>query len=161
MIESNAGLTEELLLHDEDFPLNYVHMVHPDDYKITNNYNSQFIMHSRFGRHNRLIARVSWKVSENAYMPLSFVCDTGAPSYFYLSINTLNELSKYNILKTDDRGNMYVKVYKSQTDTFLANIEETPHVHKNANIIGLKALQKLELHLTNESFSFNSDFLHL
>ena len=161
MIESDTRSIEELLLHDEDFPTGYVNMVHPDDYKVTSRYVSEFIVHSRFGRHNRLIARVSWKILNNTYMPLSFVCDTGAPSHFYLSVSTLNELSKYNALKTDERGTMYVKVFKNHTDTFLANIEETPHIHKNANIIGLKALQKLELHLSDQGFSFNSDFIHL
>jgi hypothetical protein len=34
MIESNIQSIEELLLHDEDFPLNYVDMTHPDDYKV-------------------------------------------------------------------------------------------------------------------------------
>ena len=161
MIESDIRLTEELLLHDEDFPENYINMVHPTDYEVTNSYKSEFIMHSRFGRHNRLIARISWRVSDNTYMPISFVCDTGAPSHFYLSLNTLNKLSKYDVLKTDERGTMYVKILKNTRDTFLANIEETPHIHKNANIIGLKALQKLELHLNDHGFSFNKNFVHL
>jgi hypothetical protein len=161
MIESNIQSIEELLLHDEDFPINYVDMTHPDDYKVTCSSNSEFIMHSRFGRHNRLIARVSWKISDNTYMPLSFVCDTGAPSHFYLSVNALNKLGEYNVFKTDERGTMYVKVFKTPTETFLANIEETPHVHKNANIIGLKALQKLELHVSDQRFSFNSNFTYL
>ena len=67
-------ITEEL--HDEDFPNEYVHMAHPDDYKEV----QEFTYHTRYGRHDRLIARVAWKLTESV-VPMSFVCDTGAPSH--------------------------------------------------------------------------------
>lgn len=161
MIESDVTTVEELLLHDEDFPNNYINMAHPDDYKETNNFSPEYICHSYHGRHNRLIARVAWKISNNNLIPMSFVCDTGAPSHMYLSKYAYDTLEKHNRILTDDRGNQYVKIHLNKTTTFNANIEETPHIHKNANIIGLKALKKLHLALKDDTFSFNENFQYL
>ena len=72
MIEEGATTIEELLLHDEDFPEEYVHMAHPGDYKAVQEFKPQFIMHSHFGRHNRLIARVAWKTGNGTVLPMSF-----------------------------------------------------------------------------------------
>lgn len=113
MIADEQTVIEELLVHDEDFPPNYVDMAHPDDYKLTHEKICQFIMHKRFGRHNRLIARVPWKVQKEKYVYISFICDTGAPSHFYLSKKkALTTLSDHNILQNDERNNLYVKVHK-------------------------------------------------
>ena len=161
MIEADVTIIEELLLHDEDFPNNYINMAHPDDYKETNNFEPQYINHSYHGRHNRLIARVAWKMSNGIFVPMSFVCDTGAPSHLYLSTQAYNILEKYNRVLIDDRGNQYVKIHLNETKTFNANIEETPHIHRNANIIGLKALKRLHLALKDDTFSFNNEFLYL
>ena len=160
-MEADTTVVEELLLHDEDFPSNYHNMAHPDDYKPINTFDPQFVYHSYHGRHDRLIARVAWKVSDALFVPMSFVCDTGAPSHLYLSKEAYRVLEEYKRLLTDDRGNQYVKIHLDETTTFNANVEETPHMHKNANIIGLKALIQLHLILKDKSFSFNSNFVYL
>lgn len=107
MIENNT--LEELLLHDEDFPEGYKNMAHPSDYKEVKTFNPEFIYHSYFGRHNRLILRVAWKVSESVMIPMSFVCDTGAPSHLYLSKKAFSVLNKYNLILEDDKEAKYVK----------------------------------------------------
>ena len=158
MMDSNV--IEELLLHDEDFPKNYVNMRHPEDYIIFAEFKPQFICHSYFGRHNRLIARVAWKVSDNVMIPMSFVCDTGAPSHLYLSTEAMEVLNNAKLLLTDDKGTPYMKMHKNASETFPATVEETPYVHKHANILGLKALKQLSLHLSGEAFNFNSEFAY-
>jgi len=144
----DQDIVEELLLHDEDFPDNYRYMAHPDDYKETATFDPQFIYHSHIGKHNRLIARIAWKVPttnerslqekldsrtpENYKMiPMSFVCDTGAPSHFYLSKKALQVLQEYGIIKEDDRETQYVRVHVNKNVTFNANVEETPYIHEN------------------------------
>ena len=57
MMDVDTVVTEELSLHDEDFPNEYVHMAHPGDYKKVPEFAPQFTYHSRYGRHDRLIAR--------------------------------------------------------------------------------------------------------
>ena len=161
MIEENTITKEELLLHDEDFPDNYVHMAHPDDYKEVPIFVPQFIMHEHFGRHNRLIVRAAWKTSNNTFIPMSFVCDTGAPSHVYLSNKALSILNSKGLLLKDERETPYINIHISSRKTFPAVVEETPYIHKDANILGLKSLRRLNLHLIDNGFSFNEDFVYL
>ncbi len=150
---------KELLLHDEDFPDNYEHMAHPEDYKEVDEFASVFTYHSRFCRHDRMIVRIGWKTN-NGFIPMSFVCDTGAPSHMYLSQEALNTLKNAGLLMTDERETPYVKIHRDCKNTFLATVEETPHVHKRANILGLKSLKKLHLAMKDDTFSFNDGFRH-
>lgn len=147
-------------LHDEDFPSNYKNMAHPDDYTEVENFSPQFIYHSHFGKHNRLIARVAWKISDTVMIPMSFICDTGAPKHLYLSQEALETLAKYRLISEGETETLYVKIHKNITQTFNAPFEETPHMHKHANILGLKALRRLHLNLNDDNFCFNSEFVY-
>ena len=161
MIEEGATVSEEDVLHDEDFPSNYVHMAHPDDYKDMSEFAPQFIIHSHFGRHNKLIVRAAWRVSHTSVVPMSFVCDTGAPSYMYMSSIALSILQDKGLLLKDDKDTPYVQVHIDSKNAFPATVEETPHHHKDANILGLKSLQRLSMHVTEGGFTFNSGFWYL
>lgn len=161
MMEQNATVIEELLLHDEDFPDDYVHMAHPGDYKEVREFKPQFIIHSHFGRHNRLIARVAWKTENGTMIPMSFVCDTGAPSHIYLSNKALRVLNSNNLVLKDEKDTAYVSIHTDHKSTFPATIEETPHVHRDANILGLKSLKRLHLRLTEDKFGFNDNFVYM
>lgn len=160
-MNSDVVVTEELLLHDEDFPNNYVHMAHPNDYKETNSFFPCFTYHSHFGRHDRLIARVAWKTSDGTVIPMSFVCDTGAPSHIYLSPEAMSVLDRNKLLLKDERDTPYVNMHINKNDTFPATVEETPSVHKHANILGLKSLKRLQFSLKGNNFSFNDGFVYL
>lgn len=160
-MNTDVVVTEELLLHDEDFPNNYVHMAHPEDYKETGFFSPCFIYHTRFGRHDRLIARVAWKAPDGKFVPMSFVCDTGAPSHVYLSQEAMNVLDNKKLLLKDERDTPYVRMHINEDDTFPATVEETPSVHKHANILGLKSLKRLHFSLKGNNFNFNDDFAYL
>ena len=54
-----------------------------------------------------------------------------------------------------------MKLHTKRDSVFSAIIEETPPVHKSANILGLKALRRLHPHLTDNGFSFDHDFEYL
>ena len=161
MMEQSATVIEELYLHDEDFPEDYVHMAHLGDYKEVQEFKSQFIVHSYFGRHNRLIARVPWRTKNVTMVPMSFVCDTGAPSHIYLSNEALRTLDNKGLLLRDDKDTPYVRIHTSKDSAFPAAIEETPQAHKSANILGLKSLKRLHLHLVDDGFSFNKEFVYM
>lgn len=160
-MEQSTTIIEELFLHDEDFPENYVHMAHPGDYKEVQEFKPQFIVHSHFGRHNRLIARVAWMTGNGTMVPMSFVCDTGAPSHIYLSNEALRTLDSKGLLLRDEKDTPYLKIHTNRDSVFPATIEETPQAHKRANILGLKSLKKLHLHLTDGGFSFNKEFAYM
>jgi hypothetical protein len=164
MMDADTVVTEELLLHDEDFPNEYVHMAHPDDYKNVPEFAPQFTYHSRYGRHDRLIARVAWKLKDSM-VPMSFVCDTGAPSHLYLSKEAMEVLDKAGRLLKDDRDTPYVEMHTRGDEKFPATVEETPKnslnfYHKHANILGLKSLRRLCLSLKGDTFCFNEEFVY-
>lgn len=59
-------------------------------------------------RHNRIISRLSWKVG-NKYLPMSFICDTGATRHIYLSKLAYSMLNTANrIIEDPDLGAKYV-----------------------------------------------------
>lgn len=120
---------------DADFPDHYEHMAHPDDYKNVEQPFTTYIPHFR------LIVRACWKISDKQYLPMSFVCDTGAPMGFYLSALARNKLKSYNRIKEDETGNEYVVLQ----DIGKAAVEPTPNGHAPANIVGLRVLTKLGL----------------
>lgn len=152
MINSTETSEAELLLCNSDFPENYINMQHPDDYKTIFKPFVEYIPHFQ-GHHNRLIARICWKVlSANEYIPMSFVCDTGAPMGFYLSEKALLLLKKIGIIQEDETGIEYVNL----KNIGKIAVTQTPPGHAPANIIGLRLLTKLELGLTsNGTFVLN------
>ena len=141
MINSEAVAAADLLLHDADFPSNYVHMAHPHDYKSVEQPFTTYIPHFS-GHHNSLIVRACWKNHDTSYIPMSFVCDTGAPMGFYLCAMARNKLINSSRIKEDETGNEYVML---NGGIGKAAVESTPDGHAPANIIGLRVLMKLEL----------------
>jgi hypothetical protein len=160
MMDEQRMILEDILLHDEDFPSCYRDMAHPNDYKVTTDVVREFIYHHKRNRHDRLIVRACWKVGDKKYVPMSFVCDTGAPSHLYLSPTAIEILENHRLIRQGELEIPYIELMIRPGQSFKAAFEETPSIHKNANIIGLKALKRLELHLSNESFFFNKSFEH-
>ena len=138
MMDATETAATELLLQNADFPDNYVNMQHPEDYSIFMQPFVEYITNS-YAHHYRLIVRVCWKLSNTEYMPVSFVCDTGAPTGLYLSDKAHKILTKYRRVLEDDAGNVYANI----CGTGAAAVEPTPPGHAPANIIGLKLLLKL------------------
>jgi hypothetical protein len=127
---------EDLLLHDADFPDGFKDMAHPDDFVV------EYFPHEGKNNHGRIIVRVCFQVS-NGYLPLSFVCDTGASHSLYLSPRSygiLNDAKR--ILKDKDLCREYV-----QLSGMKASLCETPAQHQPANLIGIRLLAKLGLRM--------------
>lgn len=158
-----SAVPEEILLHDEDFPENYVNMSHPDDYKITRSFKPQFIVSRHENKHTRLIARVAWKLSDQSFIPMSFVCDTGAPGSFYLSPTAMAIMKSVGKVLSNDMNDAYTEVLArtGNRDSFTAVLDSTPRLHRNANIIGLKVMMKLGFSLSQETFSLGNNLEHL
>jgi hypothetical protein len=154
--EAMTPVEEELLLRDEDFPSTFVNKAHPQDYILSaSSIVSEYIFHEYRGlRHPRLIWRVSYKLGEHAYMPISFVLDTGAPK-MYLCSHLMNILIERElVVKDHDMEVVYMMMLGHK---FV--VEETPEGHAPANIMGLRALCTLGLQLFREpnyGFTFPS-----
>lgn len=151
MINATEVAAAELLLQDADFPKDYVNMQHPDDYIVIDKPFVEYIVNSS-AHHNRLIVRVCWKVNDDKYIPMSFVCDTGAPTALYLSQKAYKLLTDCKRVLEDDAGNVYASVH----GTGSAAVEPTPPGHAPANIIGLKLLMRLKLNLSSSNFVFEN-----
>lgn len=145
MMDATEVTAADLLLQDADFPGNYVDMQHPEDYELVDGALAEYIPHFS-GHHNRLIIRICWKVG-NKYMPMSFVCDTGAPMGLYLSEKASNLLRRHGRVIEDETGNEYAEI----PGVGKAAVEPTPPGHAPANIMGLRLLVKLGLSLRPDS----------
>lgn len=129
MIEENHVTENDLLLCEADFPANYVHMAHPDDYKLVDApLPITCLLHQMIG-HWRLILRVSFRLKNGNYLPMSFVCNTGAPYDFYFSEEAMEKLMTGGRLKEDEIGNAYLDNVVGRK----AAVRQTYYTHKPAN----------------------------
>ena len=137
--------TGDLLLHDLDFPEDYVNKQHKNDYKIYDNPIKEYL-YVKKSHHNRLLLRISYKIENNNYVPISFICDTGAPSGIYLS--------KYakNIIKSRIHEDELQNEYIILNDNKKINVSDTPLQHGDINIFGIQILDYLCLKLSNGNF---------
>jgi hypothetical protein len=154
LVEESHVTQGDLLLQESDFPDNYIHMAHPDDYKpIIDPLPISCMLHQKIG-HWLLIFRVSFKLLNGKYLPISFVCDTCAPYDFYFSDLAMENLTSGGRLKEDEIGN-------ADHDNIVgrkAAVRESPYTHKPANILGLRMMLKLGCRLTETGFDFSETF---
>lgn len=142
MVHPEEASTEQLLLCPEDYPQNYRGLAHPDDYLVSAApIAPEYVFNHRQGRHNRLLLRISWKLSDGAFAPATFVVDTGAPKHLYLCEQLMRLLEVNGVVQEDaDNDLAYVVVAGRKCP-----VEATPAGHAPANLIGLKMLMRLGL----------------
>jgi len=151
MIEGH-NIQEELLLMNDDFPDHFIEKAHPQDYiPISHPSPIEYIYHKK-QYHNRIIVRISWKISIGSYVPISFVVDTGAPNGFYLSPRAFECLQPR--ICTDDMDNQYVSIHNNRGQHKNIMVCSTPYNHSPANIIGLKVLIFLGLEINQDTMRF-------
>jgi hypothetical protein len=140
MLVLDAAQTSEgdVLLNDMDFPPEWKHMSHPDDFIISDHpIEPEFFVFDKNGvHHTRLLLRISFQTSENKFFPISFVVDTGAPLGLYLSPQAEKVFRENKIIRDGDSDT--VDIYGKQ---FLLGF--TPTNHQPANILGLRAILHL------------------
>ena len=162
VLEGDSYAQTTLFLSEKDFPKGYVDMAHPQDYEAVQEFTPQFIKHDYYGFHKKLIARVAFKASDGTVLPMSFICDTGAPGCVYLSPKAWRTLdSKGLLLAAKITGNPYVEIRQDEGRVFKAAAEDTLQPHFNANVLGIEALHKLNIRMTDDAFSFYPGFKYL
>lgn len=139
---------ENDIFQEADFPDYFVDKHHSDDFRLSENpIEPEYIFHE-LTDHNRLIVRVSIKVSPRTYIPFTFVCDTGAPSFIY--INSITRRLIRDRIKTDDRGGQYITINNKNM-----TVKASPALHEDTNIIGLLALRYFGLFFEENGVGFN------
>ncbi|CAF1606735.1 unnamed protein product, partial [Didymodactylos carnosus] len=147
-----------LKIGPHDYPDYYTEeLCHPKDYIISDKpIPFEGIMHCG-GLHHRLIARLSVKLSEKEYLPLSFLVDTGAGHYLYFCKKARTILYDKKVLLKNGAENDYIK-----TQGKFIPWQSTPHTFEPANSIGLGLIFQwngLVLNFKESIFSFGSDRL--
>ncbi|KXZ52506.1 hypothetical protein GPECTOR_9g550 [Gonium pectorale] len=142
---------QPIVLCAQDFPDGYSEGRHPDDYvKMNTAIQPQFILHNQRGRFSRLWWRVSWKLQDGTFVPMSFLLDTSAPKHIYLSEDALNLLeADKQVVHNDDMGAQHVTLFTKK-----CAVEAMPHTQNPANILGLKMLRRFGLELYNDEPGF-------
>ena len=153
--------TATVLLSDDDFPADYVHHQHPDDLKPLPHPLPVIAFYHENGKNRRLHLRVSFKVSDTLFVPLSFVLDTGAPMYFYLSRKARALLKTYGLVRTDETDVERLTIHYGENQQFRAPIEVIPNIHDPANIMGLSTLMRLGLQIRQDGIKFEQKFDYL
>ena len=163
LMMSDPCASPTVLLHDEDFPANYVHHQHPDDFKPLTEPLPVSVFYHENGKNRRLHMRVSFRVSDTLFLPMSFVLDTGAAMHFYLSRAARTLLKRCDLVVMDEsdveRLTIHYKLKDGTTCRFGAPIEVISDNNDPANIIGLSTLMRLGLQLSQNGISFENDFL--
>lgn len=138
---------ESDMLQIADFPDFYVDKHHPEDFIPMNRNIKEFFFH-RMPGHNRLILRISVRLGVKMFIPFSFICDTGAPSYLYINDIT-RRLIKDRIVE-DELGNHFIYTHGKRLPVY-----PSPSNHSDTNIIGLMGLAFFKLFLEIDNFGFN------
>lgn len=125
---------------------------HTGNYEIVSEPFIEYIPHLS-GHNNCLIVRVCWKMSDTEFVPMSFVCITGAPLGLYLSTRAAKLLRSIKRLVEDETGNEYVDV----CGVGKVSAVPTPPGHGPLNILGLRALMSLGLNVDSGTFRFNNE----
>ena len=139
----------DIMLHEADFPSYYKNKKHPDDYKNFSQPVQELIWNDNLGHNNRLLLRQSIKISDINYIPITFVCNTGATGLIYF--NELSSLIFKDRIKYDDFGTAYLIINDKNFP-----IRKTQEPHQDCNVIGIKALGKFELWMRDREFGFNN-----
>ena len=136
-----------VMLQVADFPDYFINQQHPDDYIITSNYICELIYH-RLIDHNKLILRISFKIAEGMFFPVTFICDTGAPGFIYINSITRRLLSRR--IQEDMLENNFIKI-----DEKFFQVKPSPSNHPDTNILGLRMLSHLGITIDYDNFSFS------
>ena len=141
MIDNDDIVAQELLLRDVDFPHHFVDMHHPDDYKVVSKPFVEYIPQGQL-RRDRLIVRVCWKVADGQFLPMTCVCDTGAPKGLYLSHEAYRVLESSGRITVDEELGVPMAEIGGLG---MALLQWMPRSHAPANLMGIKVLRKLGL----------------
>ena len=137
-----------LMLHTLDFPENFVNKSHPDDFTPLRKPMIQLIYH-RMPYHNRIFMRICVKVREDIFIPFTFICDTSAPMFIYVTQLTRRLISER--IERDEVDNEFIRVNGK-----MMLVHRSSKLHSDTNIICLKTLFIFGLHLVGDCFQFDN-----
>lgn len=134
-------------------------MAHLEDYTVQKQPITPVLTYHCRGPHRRLLLRISWRCAEDKYIPMTFLCDTGAPLGIYLSERAVELLVDEDLLHEGDTGIVHVMLGADQ-ECFPAQVQDTPLNYGQSNLIGLPVLMKLGLTLSPDGFAFKKQLNH-
>lgn len=143
LITEEDMIETEMMVREWDYPEGYVGKMHPYDRK-----NFVVPINPETTLLTKLFFRIAIKISEDKYIPFTFVCDTGLPGYLYLS-ETTRDLIAPRILS--DEFSKYI-IFNDKK----IKVSGTPPKHEDCNFMGLRILSILGLQLFPDHFTFRN-----
>ncbi len=131
-----------------DFPKYYPDSPHPRDYEPVDAPFVEYIPPDPQGCRYRLVFRACWKVAEGRFIPMSFICNTGAPAGLWLSKRAVQLLKEARRTEDDAAGVRPSMLTVDINAIGRALVQQTPG--ERSNIVGLKMLHKLGLKLKGD-----------
>lgn len=144
--------SDELLLSQADFPSGWVDMAHPDDYTVLKAPLEPHVFTHDKPHHNRILFRISFKVGEGAYLPVSFVVNTGAPSSLYIGRKLRAHLGQHGRLLSDETDAEVLELHGIGKQA----VRGTSSIHQPANVVGLPLIKKLSLVVGETAVAFTN-----
>ncbi|KAI9103127.1 hypothetical protein DFS34DRAFT_646511 [Phlyctochytrium arcticum] len=144
-IVTASGMNPAILLSRLDYPEEYLTpgkmFAHPNDYEITTEPIEPDVFYYARYSHRRIFARLPVALGNDKWTSATFIVDTGAGGWFYLSEPLLNILDDYQRVKDDDLGGIFIEVDIGGTGTpQKCPCDEVPRQYIQGNIIGLPVL---------------------
>jgi hypothetical protein len=142
------------LMRPTDFPRDFINRKHPEDYILSPKPTvPEYIVHDS----TRLFLRISWK-SAKGYLPMTFMVDTTNPTSVSFCPEGMEGMLDNGFGLVDKSlGYKYVHVHHGESgeDFFPARMHFSQV--KSVNILGLRALMKLGLHVDSKGFRFDHE----
>lgn len=145
MIDMNLDMPQSTCYRHRD---DYKYMSHPID--------PEFITVQE-GSRFKYIFRISFKCGDMAYVPMSFVVDSGLVTDFLLSSEAMHVLQSNNILSTENK----IELCDDDNCVYEASVRavNTKYSQRQQNnYIGIKFIQKYGFIVKGESFRFERNF---
>ncbi len=143
-----------------DFPDNFVNRQHPEDYiLVPEPIVPEYILHTSILHGSiRLFVRISWK-TPRGFLPMTFMVDTTNPYFILFCPEGMMAIINNDRRHSKDHSDLgFVQVHhgRSGEEEVFFNARMDYSQVKSVNIIGLRGLMKLGLHVDSKGFRFDN-----
>ena len=143
------------LMWSTDFPDNFVNRQHPEDYiLVPQPIVPEYILHAS----RRLFLRISWKTPKG-FLPMTFMVDTTNPTSISFCPEGMMAIINNDLRHSEEisgLGFVQVNHGRSGEEVFFHARMDYSQV-KSVNVIGLRGLMKLGLHVDSKGFRFDNN----
>ena len=103
--------SETVMITNMDFPKHYTNGMHPDDGRIVDKpIDAEFMTNDPIKRNLRLILIISFQLKVG-YLSMSFIVDTGAIGYIFVTPKVLNIMKAANLILESGDSSKFIRLH--------------------------------------------------